>query len=59
MNSGLNLDLNWPLIWQVCLLVSLALFACMAIVTTIGGAGDVRKLLRSLAESENEDDTEK
>lgn len=46
--------MNWILIWKVCLLASLALFACMAVIVTIGGAADIRKLLRSLEESRDD-----
>jgi chemotaxis response regulator CheB len=38
----------WKLLWQVCLIGSMVAFAVMAICTTIGGARDIRELLRKL-----------
>ncbi len=40
--------MSWELLWKICLVGSLALFACMSIWVSIGGAFEVRKLLRRL-----------
>ncbi len=50
--------MNWILLWKVCLLASLALFAVMAVAVTIGGALDVRKLLRSLESAKGDSENE-
>ena len=44
--------MTWILLWKIVLLVSLLLFAAMAVVTTIGAAFDIRKLFRRLQEDE-------
>lgn len=46
--------MTWLLLWQVVLITSLVLFAISAVITTIGGALDIRKLFRRL----REDDTD-
>ncbi len=51
-------QLDWQFIWQVCLLVAIGLFAFMAVATTIGGAADVRRLLRSLSDRQKNDKDE-
>ena len=38
----------WVVLWQVLLIVALGLFAALAIVVTIGGAIDIRRLLKTL-----------
>jgi hypothetical protein len=38
----------WILLWQVLLIVALGLFTALAIVVTIGGAIDIRRLLKTL-----------
>lgn len=38
----------WIWLWKFVLIVSVGLFATMAVVVTIGGARDIRKLLRRL-----------
>ena len=45
-------DWNWREVWMVILLVCCGLFAVMAVLVIIGGAYDVRKLLRRLREQE-------
>ncbi len=40
----------WIAIWKVVLLSSLALFALLTVVTTVRGAGDVRRLFQRLEE---------
>ena len=45
-------DWNWREVWMVILLVCCGLFAFMAVLVIIGGAFDVRKLLRRLREQE-------
>ena len=44
--------MTWTLLWKIVLVVSLLLFAVVAVVTTIGGAFDIRKLFRRLREDE-------
>jgi len=44
--------MTWVLLWKIVLLISLLLFAVVAVVTTIGGASDIRKLFRRLREDE-------
>jgi len=41
---------SWALLWKASLIVSLAAFSIMAIVVTIGGAADIRRLLARLRE---------
>ena len=38
----------WSIIWASCLIGSLAIFAVVAVVVTIGGAADLRRMLRRL-----------
>ena len=38
----------WELIWQVCLIGSLIAFSVMAVIVSIGGARDIRRMLRRL-----------
>ena len=38
----------WILLWKAVLIISLLLFAGLAIVVTIGGAGDIRRLFQAL-----------
>ena len=45
-------DWNWREVWMVILLVCCGLFTVMAVLVIIGGAFDVRKLLRRLREQE-------
>lgn len=45
--------MTWMLLWKIVLLISLFLFAIVAVVTTIGGAFDIRKLFRRLREDED------
>jgi hypothetical protein len=42
------------LLWKIVFLVSVALFAIMAVVVTIGGALDVRRLFAKLREEETD-----
>ena len=46
--------MEWITIWKVVLLVSLALFAGLTLVTSVLGAADVRRLFRRL-EDEKQD----
>lgn len=48
----------WVQLWKVVLIISVGLFAGLAIVVTIGGALDIRKLLRSLREESTRDGDE-
>jgi len=45
-------DWNWREVWMVILLLCCGLFAVMSVMVIIGGAFDVRKLLRRLREQE-------
>ncbi len=38
----------WILLWKTCLIGALSIFAVTAVAVTIGGAADVRRLLRKL-----------
>ena len=44
--------MTWVLLWKVVFVASVVLFAIVAVVTTIGGASDIRKLFRRLQEDE-------
>ena len=44
----------WPTIWTVCLFTSLSIFAVMCILVTIGGAQDIRTLLKDLQNESQE-----
>jgi hypothetical protein len=48
--------MNWQLIWQIVFVSILVLFAVMAVMTTIFGARDVKKLLKELDEDIKKDD---
>ncbi len=48
------LKLGWPGVWKITLLGTCGLFAIMSLLVIVGGALDVRKLLRRLREQENE-----
>ena len=43
--------MTWMLFWKICLLFALAAFAGMAVCVSIGGALDVRRMLRRLEQS--------
>jgi len=40
----------WILLWKIVLIGGVGLFAALAVVVTIGGAMDIRKLFRTLRE---------
>lgn len=42
----------WASIWKVFLIGSLAAFSVMAVLVTIGGASDIRKMIRNLADKD-------
>ena len=46
---------SWALLWKVSLVLSLLAFSIMAVVVTIGGAADIRRLLRRLRERTDDD----
>ena len=46
--TGIASVTGWALFWTICLVLALATFSLMAIVVTIGGAVDIRRLLRRL-----------
>ena len=43
--------MDWIKIWTFFFFLSLALFACLSIVVTIGGFFDIRSLLKDLSEA--------
>jgi len=43
---------SWIVLWKVVLIAGVAMFAVLAVVVTIGGARDVRKLLTTLREQQ-------
>lgn len=43
----------WVVFWKVSLIVAVALFSVMAIAVTVGGAFDVRQLLRRLSDADD------
>lgn len=46
----------WREIWEFCLIASLVIFAGMSILVSIGGAFDIRRLLRRLSEQKPDED---
>ncbi len=46
--------MNWILIWKTVFVAVLTAFAVMAVVTTIYGARDIKKLLRELDEEQDD-----
>lgn len=44
--------MTWILFWKVCFVVVLAIFAVMALLVTVLGARDVKKLLRALRDQQ-------
>jgi len=42
--------MSWMLLWKIVLIGGIGLFAALAVVVTIGGARDVRKLFQTLRE---------
>ena len=54
----------WILLWKIVLIGGVALFTALAVVVTIGGAFDIRRLFRTLREeharymAENEEGSE-
>ena len=42
------MTMEWMTIWKFVLVISLTLFALLTIVTTVLGAGDVRRLFQRL-----------
>ncbi len=48
--------MNWMLIWKIVFVGVLAVFAVMAVMTTIYGARDIKKMLRELDEEKDEED---
>ena len=46
--------MSWMLLWKIVLLFTIGCFAVMAVVVTIGGAGDIRRLFQRLREDERD-----
>lgn len=46
--------MNWTVLWPLVLVVTLVLFAAMAVLVTILGARDIRRLLAHLREPSND-----
>ena len=40
----------WVVLWKACLIGGLGIFALMAVVVTIGGAADIRRMIEQLRE---------
>jgi hypothetical protein len=47
--------MTWELLWKILFVVIVALFVVMAVVTTIGGARDIKRLLIHLRNPEEDD----
>lgn len=47
--------MNWITLWPLVLFVTLGLFAVMAVLVTVLGARDIRRLLAHLRESPDSD----
>ena len=45
----------WIWTWTICLVAAVAAFAVMAVLVSIGGAFDIRRLFRRLRESKADD----
>lgn len=48
----------WETIWKTLFIVTLIVFSGMSVWVTIGGFQDIKKLLKSLSEAENEDSSD-
>lgn len=48
--------MTWELLWKIVLVLALAGFTVMAVLVTILGARDVRRMLRGLRESKADDE---
>ena len=48
----------WTVFWTVLLLLALALFAGLAVVVTVGGFYDARRLFRSIVAKHDEQERE-
>ena len=44
--------MSWMLLWKIVLLIAIGLFALMAVVVSIGGAVDIRRLVARLSEKD-------
>ncbi len=42
----------WLLLWKACLIAGMVAFAGMALLVTVGGARDIRRMLKSLRDEE-------
>jgi len=45
----------WETIWKTLFIVTLIVFSAMSVWVTIGGYHDIKKLLKSLSEAEQDD----
>ncbi|NNE90147.1 MAG: hypothetical protein HKN23_00725 [Verrucomicrobiales bacterium] len=50
--------MTWQLFWQIFLFGVLGIFAVMAVLVTILGARDIRKLIRGLKENDEDRENE-
>jgi hypothetical protein len=48
----------WETIWKTLFITTLIVFSGMSVWVTIGGFHDIKKLLKSLSESEGEDSSD-
>ena len=46
----------WILFWKACFILSLLAFTVLAVIVTIGGAADIRRLLARLRENPTDTD---
>jgi len=44
----------WVLLWKIVLIAGVAMFAALAVVVSIGGARDIKKLFRRLRDDNSE-----
>jgi len=45
----------WRAIWENCFIASIVMFALLSILVTIGGAFDIRRMLRRLGQKESDE----
>ena len=50
--------MTWELLWKIVLIVVLAAFAIMAVLVTVFGARDIRKLLKGLRDDDDSSESE-
>jgi hypothetical protein len=48
----------WELLWKITFIAGISIFALLAVVVTIGGARDIKRLLVDLANDDSEPEEE-